>query len=289
MNGLKNGLYNGLENGLNNGLFDGRNNGLNNGLYNNEYFNDLDALNFIVNANINSSIQQIAIKKLVFDLKINNLWNKMKAIYPIIGGTATSHKFNLKNPLDTNAAFRLSFIGGWTHSSTGMLPNGINAYANTFLVPSVVTTLNNIHLSAYSRSNTPQVNDFLIAAADGNGFHYTLIAVMSTYALLQQTNLASYPIYAADPNALGFYIASRTTVSTSKLYKNNAVVATGSGASTGQPSTRSFYLGGAQINVFYPSNKECAFASIGDGLTDADALAYYNAVNAYQVSLSRNV
>ena len=31
----------------------------------------------------------------------------MKAIYPFVGGTATTHKFNLKDPADINAAFRL--------------------------------------------------------------------------------------------------------------------------------------------------------------------------------------
>jgi hypothetical protein len=39
----------------------------------------------------------------------------------------------------------------------------------------------------------------------------------------------------------------------------------------------------------YYSSKQCAFASIGDGLTDAEALAFYNAVNAFQVTLGRNV
>ena len=52
-----------------------------------------------------------------------------------------------------------------------------------------------------------------------------------------------------------------------------------------------FYLGGFNEGgtVAYYSNKECAFASIGDGLTDAEALALYNAVNAFQVTLGRNV
>lgn len=233
--------------------------------------------------------QKNAVNQLVLDLKAASIWTKMKAIYPVVGGTATAHKFNLKNPLDTNAAFRLIFSGGWTHSATGMLPNGINGYANTFLVPSVVTTLNNIHISYYSRSNTPQVNDLPIGVCDGLGFHYTLIAIRTTYSLMQQTNLANYPQYPADPNALGFYESSRTGANLTKLYKGGLVVAIGVGASTGQPSTRGFYLGATQINVLYPSNKECAFASIGDGLNDAQSLAYYTAVQTYQASLSRQV
>ena len=38
---------------------------------------------------------------------------KMYALYPIVGGTATTHKYNFMNPADTDAAFRLTFSGGW--------------------------------------------------------------------------------------------------------------------------------------------------------------------------------
>lgn len=233
--------------------------------------------------------QMNAVNQLVLDLKAASIWTKMKALYPVVGGTATAHKFNLKNPLDTNAAFRLIFSGGWTHSATGMLPNGINGYANTFLVPSVVTTLNNIHISYYSRSNTPQVNDLPIGVCDGFGINYTLIAIRTTYSLLQQTNIANYPQYPADPNALGFYESSRTGANLTKLYKGGLVVGTGLGASTGQPSTRGFYLGATQINILYPSNKECAFASIGDGLTDLESQLFYQITEKYQVALGRNI
>ena len=94
--------------------------------------NDPDAQAFINAAGITGTTQQSAINTLVVSLKANNIWTKFDAIYPMVGGTATTHKFNLKNPADTNAAYRLSFVGGWTHSSTGALPNGTNAYADTF-------------------------------------------------------------------------------------------------------------------------------------------------------------
>jgi hypothetical protein len=37
------------------------------------------------------------------------------------------------------------------------------------------------------------------------------------------------------------------------------------------------------------SSRESAFASIGYGLTDAEALAFYNAIQAYQTTLGRQV
>jgi len=115
--------------------------------------NDADAQAFIDAAAITDVTQQSAINTLVLDLKNYGIWTKMKAVYPFVGGTATTHKWNLKDPRDLNAAFRLVFSGGWTHSSTGALPNGTNAYADTFLNENTILTLNNEHLSYYSRTN----------------------------------------------------------------------------------------------------------------------------------------
>jgi hypothetical protein len=57
---------------------------------------------------------------------------KIKALYPFVGATAGTHKFNFVDPRDLDAAFRLTFNGGWTHNSNGVLPNGTNAYGDTF-------------------------------------------------------------------------------------------------------------------------------------------------------------
>ena len=82
-------------------------------------------------------IQAVAINNLVNELKTAGLWNGLLAIYPMVGGTAYTHKFNLKNPQDTNAAYRLSFAGGWTHNSSGAKPDGVSGtYADTFFIPS---------------------------------------------------------------------------------------------------------------------------------------------------------
>jgi len=52
-----------------------------------------------------------AVDTFVKGLKSNTILTKMKAIYPFIGGTAATHKWNLINPQDTDAAYRLTFFG----------------------------------------------------------------------------------------------------------------------------------------------------------------------------------
>ena len=90
-------------------------------------FLDLDALAFLTAAGITDSTIISAINTLVVSLKNFGIWTKMRAIYPFVGGTALTHKWNLKDPRDLDIAFRLVFSGGWTHSSTGALANGTNA------------------------------------------------------------------------------------------------------------------------------------------------------------------
>lgn len=96
--------------------------------YNNSV--DADATNY-TNISGNSSFSN-TIQSLFIDLKNTGLYFKIQAFYPFLGTTAAQHKWNAKNPLDTNAAFRLQFFGGGTHSNLGYQCNGTNAYANTF-------------------------------------------------------------------------------------------------------------------------------------------------------------
>ena len=249
---------------------------------------DPDAQLFITATGI-SGTNATAINQLVLDLKAANIWTKFKAIYPMVGGTPTSHKFNLKNPLDTNAAFRLSFVGGGTHSSNGYQPNGINAYADTFLVPGPNLLVNSTHLSYYSRTTSNGL-EVEIGCRDLS-LNTALLEIRTsgiTYGALN--SLATYTSF-TDSDSKGMYTLNRTASNVVKIFKNNIVGVSGTTASTSAPITYPITIGafnGAGTTQYY-SAKQCAFASIGDGLTDAEVTSYYTAVQAYNTTLARNV
>ena len=166
---------------------------------------DADALAFLSAAAITDPTITSAICTLVTSMKANGTWAKCSAIYPMVGGTATTHKFNLKNPLDTNAAFRLSFVGGWTHSSGGALPNGTNAYANTFLNPTTTLLLNSHSFGIYSRTNN----------VTGSRVYGALSGVILLHNNLTAGNfgsggVASLISYTANPST-SLLIGTRTT------------------------------------------------------------------------------
>src|SRR5690349_23782913 len=122
---------------------------------------DSDAQALIDAAAISNLTQKNAINQLVLDLKAAGIWNRMVAIYPFIGGTASSHKWNLKDPRDVDAAKRLTFSGSWTHSDNGALPDGSTGYANTYINFNQDVPQYSLHGSYYSRTNTaPGAGDY---------------------------------------------------------------------------------------------------------------------------------
>ena len=247
---------------------------------------DADAQAFITATAITDSTQQNAINTLVLNLKSYGIWTKTKAIYPMVGGTATTHKYNLKDPRDDNSAFRLSFIGGWTHASTGAKPNGSTGYANTFLTESTTLTANSEHISIYSRTNIIGLYcDIGTATATTQSNIYSNFSG-NFYPRIQASNGGT----GQNLNTAAMFMSNRV-ISTQVQGWRNTTKYTVTNNSIGR-STVSFFLSNANLNGSPDSNyspRELAFASIGDGLTDTEVSNFYTAVQAFQTTLSRNV
>jgi hypothetical protein len=249
---------------------------------------DADAQAFITAAAITNPTQQSAINTLVTDLKGYGIWAKMKAIYPMVGGSASSHKFNLKNARDTDGAFRLVFNGGWTHSANGAQPNGTNAFAHTYLIPSAQLSVNSTSISYYSR--TSGATGFSYGVNDSGFTNRTLLQLAgSTNYVSIYTAAAGYFTYSG-ANSLSLLTANRTSKNVSNFFAANVKKATSTNDSTGLP-IRAIYFASNNNNGTADNycNAQCAFASIGDGLTDTEAANFYTAIQAFQTTLGRNI
>jgi hypothetical protein len=263
---------------------------------------DPDAQAFITAAGITDPTQQSAINTLVIGMKANNVWTNMKAIYPFVGGTASTHKWNLKDPRDLDAAYRLQFFGGITHSSNGALPNGTNGYANTFLNPSIVLSNDSIHASTYFRTNfegTRKEFGCSYVYGDGDSF-YTLgeHKIQPTPGNTSYTNGGVSQGFITNPGITlaGNFIMSRTNNGSVNALKNNTASGSYSGASGNV--NQDIYLMAANL-VFTPDSisfyseltgkQQIAFATIGQGLTNTESLNLANLIQSFQTALSRQV
>jgi hypothetical protein len=247
------------------------------------YATDPDAFRFIEVANITSSVQATAINTLVLGLKANSLWDKMQAIYPFVGGTAFSHKWNLKNPADTNNAYRITFSGAIIHSSKGVAFDGSSAGDTNFAPFTALTNpLVSNHLSIYvsgslsglsAAGNTTFIGNGLGIGANGGVNAYNpdsgLVTVSGQSGLMVATRTAA-------ANSAGYVRGSSTTTGTSAL------------GATSSPRTGTIFIGkengawgGPGTSVVF------SFSSIGTGLTTADVENLYVLVQAYNTSLSR--
>ena len=237
-----------------------------------------------------SNAEVSSVSQLTTDLKVNNLWSKMKAIYPMLGASAAACAQNLRS-----AGFTGSFSSGWTYASTGVTPNGTSAFMNTGLMPSSQLTASSTHISYYSRTDTTTNDGVEIGSWNtgyANGIEFALnrsVASPRTYMTLNSTPASN--VLGGSQVSSGFFIGSRTSSSLAKIYKNNSIVGTNSSSYTLTLSSFNLYLGAS--NDFGTggaySTKQCAFASIGDGLTDAEASNLYTYVQSFQTRLSRQV
>jgi hypothetical protein len=251
---------------------------------------DADAVAFLAAAAITDATITSAICTLVTSMKADGTWAKCNAIYPMVGGTATTHKFNLKNPLDTNAAFRLTFTGGWTHSANGALPNGTNAYADSFFNPSLNASLNSHHISYYSRSNINLSQVDIGCNTTTNATSINARFGNISYFRINATSAINGYISVADTDSRALYISNRTASNVVNGWRNSIKIITGTRASLSLPNIN-MYLGASNnisIAGFF-STKQCAFATIGTGLTDGEAVSLYNSVQAFQTTLARQV
>ena len=248
------------------------------------------AINFIAATGITASDQQSAINQLSYDLVNTGLMNKMLVVYPFVGGNATAHSFNLKDPRDANAAFRLTFNGGMTHSSTGIQFGGVNGYAVTYLNGLGNLPQTNMHISAYSRTVT--VGTQYEISLDNNSGQFQQLRPGSSFFSGNGTSNQGGVLFTTNATAQGYWIGSKTSTSTRFGFRNGVLnsAVTSTTDATLSPNLQ-FFIGARNINGT-PSTyttKELAFVTIGLGLSQAECITLSTIVATFQTTLGRNV
>ena len=134
------------------------------------------------------------------------------AVYPFIGGTAHSHKFNFMNPVDSDAAKRLVFNGGgWIHDNNGIKPNGTSSIANTFVTLTNSQRLNST-LAVNSFTDYKSANattNYAIDIGHGNtGDSINNLLLRYTDDLFYYDNRVVGFSSALTSNSIGFYLGT---------------------------------------------------------------------------------
>lgn len=252
--------------------------------------------------------EEDAIQDLVVGLKTNGTWSKYNAIYPIIGGTEAEHKWNLKDPRDLDAAFRLTFYngsgtrGGFLHDANGMEgddSNDAGAWAQTHFTTSGNWTDSGTYVDG-------MMGYYSNLSKAGNTTGDTELGVDTAISDWLRTNLQiedSGGMF----GALCSSFVNRGTTSTTKYAQMNSVSGTltfyEDGVVQGTTitqntsanlSTTPFAINAATLTTAgttsdRTSSRRCAFVTIGEGFTATEISDDYDTIQAYQTTLSRQV
>ena len=244
---------------------------------------DTAATVFFNSGQIADTTTKRAINDLVVQLKNDSLWDKFLAIYPMVGGTASSTKWNLKDPRDIDAAFRITWNGAPVFNTTGVTCSTTNDWGDTHLADSLLS-YDNTSMSFYSETSN-QVAGYDMGCSNGI-FPYNIMAIYEDF-----NNDIVNTLY----NAYGStqYQPSKTTGLFTNSSKDGKVVRYDNGVSVADLGSPSDAYTNLPITIGKVSDddrngqRECSFAAIGQGLTATEAQQFYNIVQTFQTTLAR--
>jgi hypothetical protein len=261
---------------------------------------DTNAQAFITAAAITNITQANAVNSLVIGLKADGLWTPMQALYPFVGGSAATHKYNLKDPRDLNAAYRINFFGGVTHNSNGVTFNGVNGVGETNYV-----NFQTGELGAYNRGGNLYLGGSYTTTWQGGDYPYPFYP--NIYTTLYDVNGSAQTFFSNNDDSnnvlipvganlnLGFTAFSGGGVI--KLYKNGVLNSSFTPNYGTDALPISLTLGAVnygaeaqQLSSIQYGNSQLAFAFITTTiLNGTQNTNLYNRVQTFQTALSRQV
>jgi hypothetical protein len=259
---------------------------------------DPDAEAFLIATGITDPTITSAINTFVIQIKSDGIWDKCNPIYPFVGGTATTHKFNLKDPRDLDAAYRLTYFGGLTHDSNGVKPNGTTGWIRTHWNPFTLCSSPNYdtHMVSFIRDliNTTSYDFGNIGPGGAGGlntsYNHLYVASEGVRSGVNQLVESRYT-YANFP--IGMHLVVRANQNPNLFYRNGVFVlpnlTEGSPAEPYSEPVAIFGVARAGSAIALTA-RGSSFVTIGNqSLNATEASNYYTAVQNLQTALGRNV
>jgi hypothetical protein len=252
---------------------------------------DPDATAFLTAAGITDPTISSAIDTLVKDLKTTSIWGKLKAVYPIVGDNSLSHSINLKTP----GVFDLTFFGGWTHTSTGALPNGVNTYMSTGIFMPTNLSKTNCSFGVYLTS--PYISNIRYHFGYTEGSSLNNSSVL--YAINTQKNgwILSFNTWTVKSGLntnthQGFWGISRLSLSDFKMINSDGSILTNTNTDTSTTTVVPIIFAARGDSSSLPAlfdNMRHSFNFVSEGLTDTELINFRTIVINFQTTLGRQV
>ena len=262
---------------------------------------DADALAYINAAGITDTAKKTAVNTAFLDLKFYGIWSEIKGAYILKNGSASSVKFNIKNPLDTDAAFRLSFFGSWgfyTGTDGGAESSVVNSYCETFFnVSSQIEDWHNDHHMGFKSIlyNEPEGNGWNVGV--GNTVTGDPLYGIANRRQLNEVGQRLYDFgnYSSGGrvtdtvfSGIGFYIGSTVAANDHKLFLDGtSILSSSADPSGGVPNGTLWFsaLNPTPAGLVYRLATRYSFFTFGYGLTPTQSANYTTIINTLLAAL----
>lgn len=238
---------------------------------------DPDAQIYFNAASITDVIEKPSVNVKVLALKAAGLFNGV--LYPVSPTSLEAASYNLVDP----TKFQLTYINSPSFGPTGVDWDGLTQYARTGIIPSTDLTDQDVHLSYYSRDDIAVARFDLGCQQSISQEFYFAIRWSNNLLFFDSYNSSGGRLAKLNTTSAGLFVASRRTSIDAEGYENGTSLG---GISTGGGTvpTIEIYLAAQNSNgtPAFNGTRECAFASIGLGLTDTDVTNLTNIVKVYQ-------
>lgn len=258
---------------------------------------DPDAEAYLTAAGISDATEIAAVNQLVLDLKgtgstTNNsdIWTQSYILYPISPTSLSAASYNLKDPTQN----QITWFNSPTHSATGVQGNGTNQYGTTGFNAFVSAAQDDFSLTVCVNTNQAR-NEISFGAFNFDGastYSYTRLATRWSGGqrfVGCTSNLAGVQ-KGSTTDCVGVNTISRTGSTNEVFYFNGSNSGSSAVSSTRHANVQLMVLAEAQEATGLPSNhssKEVDFAAATMGLDANEAQDLYDAINKYNVALSR--
>jgi hypothetical protein len=226
------------------------------------------------------------IELLVAGLRGDGIWTKFDRLWVYAQRTTT---LALRDIVGGNVATIIgspAFVANRGYTGTAVNPavnyidTGFNAFSS-----GVAWTQDSAHISVWCvTNNAAAVGGALMGNDSVTGHLYVTYQDGLIYAALNTGSAAAS--IAAPATRIGHWILSRTSTTAVELYQNGVTNTTYSNTSL-NGANRNYLVCATNTGTVIAdgSPNQIAMASIGAGLTDAEAVLFYNRVRAYMTAV----
>ena len=205
------------------------------------------------------------------------------AVYPLYGGNAASHAINLMG-----SKYTMVWVDTVTHSSFGITGDGATGYGSTGLNMKTVFSPVRFSFGGYVRSNSAADVYDMGGQATSQGALIKARTVAGNFvSTTGSLGGGVTQISTAVAASTGLFVAQRSDHVISGQIRNGVLLAQDADAWSVMPDLN--FAVGAAAGLGTPSARNLAFAFVCISTSYANQTTWYNAVQAFQTTLGRQV